>query len=79
MCIFMETIHIDWSMRTNIDIDDGLMRAAMRASGLKTKKSVVEQALRLLVRRERQKGVVKLFGKIPWEGDLDAWRRDKAK
>ncbi len=36
-------------MRTNIDIDDRLMRQAMRTSGARTKRAVVQEALRLLV------------------------------
>lgn len=63
-------------MRTNIEIDDQLMAEAMRLTGLKTKKAVVEAALRRVVQLERQKGLLELRG-IGWEGDLDAWRRDE--
>ncbi len=63
-------------MRTNIEIDDKLMRKAMKASGAKTKRETVEQALQLLVRIDGQKAIRKLRGKIHWEGDIDAWRRD---
>lgn len=63
-------------MRTNIEIDDALMAEAMRATGLKTKRQTVELALRLLTQRQRQADVLKLFGTIQWEGDLDAERRD---
>lgn len=63
-------------MRTNIDIDDGLMAEAMKLSGAKTKREVVEEALRTLVRLDRQQGVRKLRGKIDWVGDLDQMRRD---
>ena len=62
-------------MRTNIEIDDELMAEAMRRTGLRTKKAVVEEALRRLVRLERQKDILELQG-IGWEGDLAAWRRD---
>lgn len=64
-------------MRTNIDIDDRLMAEAMAASGLRTKRETVETALRLLAQRKRQASIVELFGKVEWEGDLDADRRDK--
>jgi Arc/MetJ family transcription regulator len=64
-------------MRTNIDIDDRLMADAMAASGLRTKRETVEAALRLLARRKHQASIVELFGKVEWEGDLDADRRDK--
>jgi Arc/MetJ family transcription regulator len=57
-------------MRTNIDIDDALIREAMRRSGAATKKAAVEEALRLLVRTHAQSSIRKLRGKIRWEGDL---------
>jgi len=65
-------------MRTNIEIDDELMKQAMKASGAATKRAVVEDALRLLVQRCAQHGIRKLFGKVQWEGDLD-WMRSKNK
>lgn len=64
-------------MRTNIVIDDRLMSAAMRASGLRTKRAAVEEGLRLLVSVRRQAGVRRLKGRIDWEGDLDSLRRGR--
>ena len=61
-------------MRTNIDIDDGLMREAMRRSGAATKKAAVEAGLRLLVRTFSQGAIRKLQGKVRWEGDLNQSR-----
>ncbi len=61
-------------MRTNIEIDDRLMREAMRASGERTKRAVVEQALRLLVQTRAQAGIRRLRGKIHWQGDLNTSR-----
>ncbi|MEQ1616610.1 MAG: type II toxin-antitoxin system VapB family antitoxin [Hyphomicrobiaceae bacterium] len=66
-------------MRTNIDIDDDLMKAAMEATGKKTKKEVVEEALRELIRKRQLKGLLALQGKLHWEGDLDAMRIDNPK
>jgi len=63
-------------MRTNIEIDDQLMSEAMAATGLRTKKETVEAGLRLLARRKRQASALDLFGKVEWQGDLDAERRD---
>jgi Arc/MetJ family transcription regulator len=63
-------------MRTNIDIDDRLMAEAMAATGLRTKRETVEAALRLLAQRKLQADTQKLFGRVAWEGDLDAERRD---
>jgi len=64
-------------MRTNIVIDEKLMMDALKASGLKTKKEVVEQGLKLLVRRSQQQEIRKLRGRIKWEGDLDEMRGGK--
>ena len=61
-------------MRTNIEIDDALMKAALKASGLSTKRAAVEEGLRLLVRLKRQSDVRRLRGKVRWEGDLAASR-----
>jgi Arc/MetJ family transcription regulator len=63
-------------MRTNIVIDDDLMRAALDVTGLETKRSVVEQALRELIDRHRQAQIRELRGRLHWDGDLDAMRRD---
>ncbi len=63
-------------MRTSIVIDDKLMRDTLRATGLKTKREAVDQALRTLLRLRKQAEIRKLRGKLPWEGDLDAIRRD---
>jgi Arc/MetJ family transcription regulator len=61
-------------MRTNIEIDDALMREAMRHSGAATKKAVVEEALRLMVRTHAQSSIRKLRGKIQWHGNLNQSR-----
>ena len=62
-------------MRTNIDIDDRLLEEAMKATGQKTKKATVEEALRDIVRRSRQRQALKELQGIGWEGDLDEMRR----
>lgn len=64
-------------MRTNIDIDDHLLAEAMAATGLKTKKAVVEEGLRTLARLQRQAAALKALKGIGWEGDLDEMRRDR--
>ena len=65
-------------MRTNIVIDDRLMKQAMRASGATTKREAVETALRLLVGLQRQERLIRSArGKLRWQGDLDAMRRDR--
>ena len=66
-------------MRTNIVIDNGLMRKAMKATGLPTKRAVVEEGLRLLIKIKGQEGIRRLRGKIHWEGDLSAMRESRIK
>jgi Arc/MetJ family transcription regulator len=61
-------------VRTNIDIDDGLMREAMRTSGAATKKAAVEAGLRLLVQTFSQRAIRKLQGKVRWQGNLNQSR-----
>lgn len=64
-------------MRTNIVIDDKLMKDAIRATGAKTKREVVERGLKTLVDLRKQERARQLRGKIKWEGDLDEMRADK--
>jgi Arc/MetJ family transcription regulator len=63
-------------MRTNIVIDDRLMRDALRATGLKTKHDAVELGLQTLLRLSKQAEIRRLRAKIPWQGDLDGMRTD---
>ncbi len=64
-------------MRTNIVIDDKLMRDTLRATGLKTKREAVEQGLRTLLRLSQQGQIRRFRGKLDWSGDLDAMRSDR--
>ncbi len=64
-------------MRTNIEIDDRLMRDTLKVTGLRTKREVVELALKELLRLRRQTDLKKLRGKFHWEGDLEKMRLDK--
>jgi Arc/MetJ family transcription regulator len=61
-------------MRTNIDIDDHLMKRAMRSSGARTKRATVEAGLRLLIQVRQQAGIRNLRGKVNWQGDLSELR-----
>jgi Arc/MetJ family transcription regulator len=64
-------------MRTNIVIDDKLMRDALRATRLKTKRDAVDLGLRTLLRLSKQAQIRRLRGKLDWQGDLHAMRSDK--
>ena len=61
-------------MRTNIVIDDKLILQAMKATGLTTKRAVVEAGLKLLVQVKAQTGIRNLRGKVKWDGNLDEMR-----
>jgi Arc/MetJ family transcription regulator len=64
-------------MRTNIEIDDELMREAKRLTGLTTKREAVDLALRELVARHRRLGILELRGRVHWEGDLETSRHGR--
>ena len=61
-------------MRTNIVIDDKLMRDVLRVTGIKTKREAVELGLNTLLRLGRQQEIRQLRGKLHWTGDLNAMR-----
>jgi Arc/MetJ family transcription regulator len=61
-------------MRTNIEIDNRLMRQAMRSTRSRTKRATVEAGLRLLIQTRAQVSIRRLRGKIRWEGDLSKSR-----
>jgi Arc/MetJ family transcription regulator len=63
-------------MRTNIEIDDALMSDTLKATGLKTKREVVDLSLRTLLQLRKQAEILQYQGKMPWDGDLDAMRTD---
>lgn len=65
-------------MRTNIELDDALIAEAMKVSGLPTKKATVNEALRLLVRRSRQKRALADIAGLGWDGDLEEMRQGRA-
>ena len=64
--------------RTNIDIDETLIRKARKLTRLKTKRQIVDRALELLVRSETRKGILRYYGSGIWEGDLKSSRRNRA-
>jgi Arc/MetJ family transcription regulator len=63
-------------VRTNIVIDEKLMKETLRLTGLKTKREAVELGLRTIVRLRKQEQIRRFLGKLPWRGDLDAMRTD---
>ena len=63
--------------RLNINLDDGLVRKGLKITGLRTKRELVDLALRELVRKEDQKSILALEGKFQWEGNLDKIREGR--
>ncbi|MBU2621989.1 MAG: type II toxin-antitoxin system VapB family antitoxin [Proteobacteria bacterium] len=64
-------------MRTNIVIEEELIKKALEYTGLKTKKEVVNFALRELIQRKERKEILRFKGKLRWEGDLEEMRRSR--
>lgn len=65
------------SMRTNIDINESLVRKARKLTRLKTKRQIVDKALELLVRSESRKGILQYYGSGIWKGGSKAMRRNR--
>jgi Arc/MetJ family transcription regulator len=63
--------------RTNIVLDERLVREGLRRTGLKTRRALVGYALKELVRREKQLGLLGLKGRVQWAGDLDDMRKSR--
>ena len=64
-------------MRTNIFIDDNLIEKGMKYTGIKTKKGLVDFALRELIDRKERKKILDLKGKLHWEGNLNEMRENR--
>ncbi|MEK6775986.1 MAG: type II toxin-antitoxin system VapB family antitoxin [bacterium] len=63
--------------RTNIELDDELIKQGLKATKLKTRKELVHYALKELIRRKKRKGLLEFEGKVIWEGSLDRMRRSR--
>jgi Arc/MetJ family transcription regulator len=63
--------------RTNIELNDELVRKARKLTRLKTKRAIVDKALELLVRSESRKGILRYYGSGIWRGDLKGLRRNR--
>jgi len=64
-------------VRTNIVIDDELMKRVLKITGLRTKREAVEMGLKVLLKLQKQEGIRAFRGRLNWEGDLDAMRTAK--
>ena len=63
--------------RTNVVLDDNLVQDCIKATGIKTRKALIDHALKELLRHENQIKILDLKGNINWEGNLDEWRQDR--
>ena len=62
------------TVRTNIVLNSKLVEAGLKATGLKTRRELVDFALRELLRHKQQQRLLSLKGKLSWEGDLAEMR-----
>ena len=77
-CIHQKAKNSVYGMkRTNIVLDEQLVREGLRSTGIKTRRALVDHALKELVRRERQMGLLDLKGKVRWVGDISAMRKTR--
>ena len=63
--------------RTNIVLDEKLLKDCLKATGIKTQRALIDHALRELLRHESQTKILELRGKVHWEGNLNEWRRGR--
>ncbi len=64
-------------VRTNVVLNDDLVREAMELTGIGTKRGVLDEALRRLVQIQRQQEIWEMFGTVEWEGDLNEMRKGR--
>jgi Arc/MetJ family transcription regulator len=64
--------------RTNVVLDEKLVKDCIKVTGIKTQKALIDHALRELLRHEKQVEILNLKGKINWDGNLDEWRQGRS-
>jgi Arc/MetJ family transcription regulator len=74
---FLKLVYALCMSRTNIEINDQLVRKARRLTRLKTKREIVDKALELLVRSETRKDMLRYYASGVWKGDLKGMRRNR--
>ena len=68
----------DIMKRTNVVLDDSLVKDCIKATGIKTQKALIDHALRELLRHKNQMKILELKGNINWDGNLDEWRQGRS-
>ena len=64
--------------RTNVVLDEKLVKDCIKITGIKTQKALIDHALRELLRHEKQIEILELKGSINWDGNLDEWRQGRS-
>lgn len=64
--------------RTNVVLDENLVKNCIKITGIKTQKALIDHALRELLRHENQIKILELKGTISWDGNLDEWRQGRS-
>jgi Arc/MetJ family transcription regulator len=77
MAVATKTRDAEELARTNVVLDGKLVREAMELTGISTKRALIDEALRMLIRIRKQEQIRELFGTVEWEGDLDAMREGR--
>jgi len=77
MAVATRTRDIEDQARTNVVLDGKLVREAMELTGISTKRALLDEALRMLIRIKKQEQILELFGTVDWVGDLDAMREGR--
>lgn len=63
--------------RTNVVLEEDLIEAGLELTGLRSRRALIDYALRQLLRRESQRKILELKGKVRWEGDLLSMRQKR--
>jgi Arc/MetJ family transcription regulator len=63
--------------RTNVVLDEELVQKCLKATGIKTRRNLIDFALKQVLRHQNQKKIIELKGNIDWEGDLELWRENR--
>ena len=64
-------------LRTNIELDEKLVKEGLKLSRKKTKKELVNHALQELVSRLKRRKILELEGKVKWSGKLSDLRKSR--
>ncbi len=64
--------------RTNVVLDERLVEKCQKATGIKTRRSLIDYALHEVLRHENQKKLLELKGNVDWQGNLSQWRKSRS-